>query len=55
LEGILKITTFQSPAAGRAATLEFRLLRALSSLALNAYRDGAPTDSLGGCASAPTG
>jgi len=40
------------PAVGRAATQQLRLARAPSSLALDMSRDGAPTSSLGSCASA---
>jgi len=47
LEGTLKTTQFQPPAMDRAATHQIRLPRALSNPALNAFRNGASTTSLG--------
>jgi len=47
LEDTLKPIQFQPPAMGRVATLQSRLPRALSSLALGTSEDGAPTASLG--------
>jgi len=52
IEGTLKISQFCPPATGRVATHQLRQLRTSSNLALNASRDGAPTASLGSCASA---
>ena len=51
LEGNLEIIQLQPPAMG-AAPHQLRLPRAPSNLALSASRDGAPTASLGSCASA---
>jgi len=47
LEGTLKTTQFQPLALGMAATHQLRLPRTPSSPALNAYRGGASTASLG--------
>lgn len=47
LEWALKIIYFQSPAMGRDATSQLRVHRVPFNLALNAFRDSAPTASLG--------
>jgi len=47
LEGTFKTIQFQPPATGRDTSLQTRLLKVPSSLALNASRDGASTTSLG--------
>ena len=51
MEGISKPIQFQPPAMGRAATHLMSLPRAPANLALNAYRDGAPTAIWAACAS----